>query len=78
MRVIVRAATRSKIEHETKTLAREFPALPYALIAAEVEATATRLLEHARFDDYIPLLVYRYVREALHDSESAVVFAEAA
>jgi hypothetical protein len=76
--VILRAATRSKIEHETKTLALEFKDVPRALIAAEVEATATRLLEHARFDDYIPVLVYRYVREALRNGESALSVVEAA
>jgi hypothetical protein len=76
--VIVRAATRSKIEHETKTLAREFPAVPYALIAAEVEATAARLVEHARIDDYLPVLVYRYAREALSSRESALASAQAA
>ena len=76
--MIVRAATRSKIEHETKTLAREFPGLPYAVVAAEVEATAGRLIEHARIDDYIPVLVYRYAREALSSGESAPAIAEAA
>jgi hypothetical protein len=76
--VILRAATRSKIEHEAKMLALEFNAVPHALIAAEVEATAARLLEHARVDDYIPVLVYRYVREALRDRESALAVADAA
>ena len=76
--MILRAVTRSKIDHETKTLALEFKAVPHAIIAAEVEATTTRLLEHARFDDYIPVLVYRYVREALRNRESALAVAEAA
>jgi hypothetical protein len=76
--VILRATTKSKIERETRTLALEFKAVPHALIAAEVEATATRLLEHARFDDYIPVLVYRYVREALRNRQSALAVSEAA
>jgi hypothetical protein len=76
--VILRTTTKTKIEHETKTLAQEFRAVPHPIIAAEVEASAARLLEHARFDDYIPLLVYRHVREVLHDGESAVELAEAA
>ena len=76
--MVLRAVTRSKIEHETKTLALEFKTVPHALIAAEVEATATRLLEHARFDDYIPVLVYRHVREALRNRESACALVEAA
>jgi hypothetical protein len=76
--VIIRTATRSKIEHETTTLTLEFKSVPHAVIAAEVEATALRLLEQARFDDYIPVLVYRYVRVALRDRESGFTVAEAA
>jgi hypothetical protein len=75
--MILRASTRSKIEHETTMLAQEFTAVPQPIIMAQVEATAMRLLEHARFDDYIPLLVYRYVHEALHDCESDFAFSEA-
>jgi hypothetical protein len=51
---------------------------PPAVIAAELDAAAMRLLEHARFDDYVPLLAHRYVREMLRNRESALAFAEAA
>jgi hypothetical protein len=74
----MRAITRSKIEHATKTLALEFKGAPQSIIAAEVEATATRLLEHARFDDYIPVLVHRYVRERLRNREPVSAIVEAA
>jgi hypothetical protein len=76
--VILRATTRSKIENETKTLALEFKSVPRALIAAEVEATTSRLLEQARFDDYIPVLVYRYAREALRGREPSLEHVEVA
>jgi hypothetical protein len=78
VRVTLRAATRSKIEHATRTLADEFDAVPHDFIAAELEATAMRLLERARFDDYVPLLAHRYVRETLRNRPPARGFAEAA
>jgi len=76
--VIVRTSTRSKIEHATKTLALEFEDTPRAAIAAAVEAVARRLLEHARFDDYVPVLAHRYVREALRDRRPGAAIVEAA
>jgi hypothetical protein len=72
------AATKLKIEHAARALAAEFEAVPCAVIAAEVEATAIRLLEHARFDDYIPILAHRYVRERLRSDGLDPGFAEAA
>ena len=74
----LRAATRSKVEHAARALAVEFESVPGAVIAAEVEATAMRLLEHARFDDYIPILAHRYVRERLRHGEFSPGVPEAA
>jgi hypothetical protein len=76
--MILRAGTRSRIDHATRRLTTEFGDAPPALIGAAVEAVATRLLEHARFDDYVPVLVHRYVREALRDGELTVAVAAAA
>ena len=74
----LRAATKSKVEHAARALAAEFEAVPGAVIAAEVEATAIRLLEHAHFDDYVPTLAHRYVRERLRQGEFPPGIAEAA
>jgi hypothetical protein len=45
---------------------------PRAAIAAEVEPTAMRLLEDARFDDYVPVLVHTYVHETPRNHGPAV------
>ena len=74
--MVLRAATKSKLEFSARILAREFEAVPRGVIAAEIEATAARLLENARFDEYIPVLTHRYVRERLQ--EPVVAFVEAA
>jgi len=76
--MVLRAATKAKLEFSAKILAREFEAVPHGVIATEIEATAARLLENARFDEYVPVLTHRYVRERLQGPVVASTFAEAA
>jgi hypothetical protein len=58
-------------------LVREFDTLPQNQVLAEVETLTNRLIEQARFDDYIPILVHRYAREHLRE-HAALVGADAA
>jgi len=46
-------------------LRREFPYVPEERIDGVFQAVATHLLERARFDDFVPLLVHRGARERL-------------
>jgi hypothetical protein len=56
-----------KLVHMKQLLDEEFDATPAAKIAHEVEVETKRLLPEAHFDDYIPILVYRSVRDHLLD-----------
>jgi len=74
----LKAETKVKLERSVKILAGEFAAVPRPLIASEVEANAARLLESARFDDYVPILAHRYVRDRLREGLPALALADAA
>ena len=60
-------ATKTKLDHGKERLAAEFDTVPRSVIFRAVDATAARLLRAARFDDYIPMLAQRYVRNHLMD-----------
>ena len=60
-----------KLAHATSQLAREFRSVPQGEVAREVEETAEHLLEHAHFDDYIPMLAHRFAREHLRERVAA-------
>jgi hypothetical protein len=76
--MILKPATTTKLEHIARLLAEEFEAEPDSLITSEVEATAARLLESARFDDYVPILAHRYVRARLRSGSAAPTLVKAA
>ena len=59
-----------KIEQLPRYLHLEFPDAPVAAIEHDVEERVHELIVSAHFDDYVPLLVHRAVREHLrgHDS----------
>jgi hypothetical protein len=63
--------TKAKLEHGKTTLAEEFTTVPRTVISTSVDATAGHLLRSARFDDYIPLLARRYVRDRLLERRGA-------
>jgi hypothetical protein len=64
-------ATKAKLEHGKATLAAELATVPRAVISNSVDATAARLLRSARFDDYIPLLAQKYVRNGFRRRSAA-------
>jgi predicted Zn-dependent protease with MMP-like domain len=47
-------------------LQHEFPDVPFELLEQRVDVHTNELLETAKFDDFIPLLVGRRIRERLH------------
>ncbi len=59
--------TERKLEHVPERLLDEFPEVPAEPVEREVRAVARQLLGRARFTDFVPLLVHRFVREALLD-----------
>ena len=58
-------ATRAKLDRVEGDLRREFPNLPEERIGSVVGTVTADLLEHARFDDFVPLLAHRNAREHL-------------
>jgi hypothetical protein len=54
-----------KVEQLHHHLHREFPNAPVEAIEHEVDERLHALIAGAHFDDYVPLLVHRYVRERL-------------
>jgi Protein of unknown function (DUF3562) len=64
-------ATRTKLEHGKDRLAGEFTNVPKSQIEDAVDAAAGRLPRVARFDDYVPMLAQRYVRDTLLDRHAA-------
>jgi hypothetical protein len=55
--------TERKLEHIPERLFSEFPDLPREPVRREVRSVAQQLLRRARFTDFVPLLVHRFVRE---------------
>ncbi|HWB21781.1 MAG TPA: DUF3562 domain-containing protein [Gaiellaceae bacterium] len=68
MQLTVTAAR--KIEQLPRYLKHEFPDAPFEAIQHDIEERVHELIVSAHFDDYVPLLVHRTVREHLraHDS----------
>ncbi len=58
-------ATKAKLEQSKRMLEAEFNTVPHDQIEREIEAIATALVEEAHFDDYIPILAQRSVRDRL-------------
>lgn len=54
-----------RLEWLPADLQAEFPHVPLAAIARDVNAGADELTERARFNDFVPVLVHRIVRERL-------------
>jgi hypothetical protein len=64
--------TRTRPSRVAEQLRREFSELPAARVEHEFELVSGELLEEARFDIFVPLLVDRSVRERLSVQHSAV------
>jgi hypothetical protein len=54
-----------QIEHLPEYLHEEFPDAPVAVIEHDVEERVSDLMASAHFDDFVPLLVHKSVREQL-------------
>ena len=59
------AATQRQLERVAERLADEFPELSAEQVARDVRFHAAELLRDARVTEYVPLLVYRLLRELL-------------
>jgi hypothetical protein len=63
----LRTETKRKVEHGKVRLAVEFWTTPPEEIAHQIDEATEHLLEEARFDDYVPVLAHRVVRDDLLD-----------
>lgn len=64
-------STRTKIEQLRLDLCHEFPNVRADRVHELMDGSVDRLLSRARFDDYVPLLAYRQVRERIRDEARA-------
>jgi hypothetical protein len=64
-------ATKLKLEVGKERLAAEFTSVPEDEIAGAVDRVAVRLVDVARFDDFVPVLAERRVRDVLLDQRAA-------
>jgi len=54
-----------RLKRLPEDLHREFPDVPADTIARSVDAGVRELVARARFNDFVPLLVHKLVREQL-------------
>jgi hypothetical protein len=66
--MVVSASTERKLTHLRDELHREFATLSPEHIDTQIQDVEHHILEQARFDDYVPVLVDRYVRQRLTNS----------
>jgi phage terminase Nu1 subunit (DNA packaging protein) len=66
--MVISASTERKLTHLRDELHREFTTLTPEHIDRQVQDVERRILEQARFDDFVPVLVDRYVRQRLTKS----------
>jgi hypothetical protein len=64
-----------RLERLPEDLRAEFPSVQLETIRGDVDTHARELLESARFDDFVPVLVHRAVREALRSRGNTPVAA---
>lgn len=65
MQLTVEAAKR--IDQLPRYLQKEFPTVPLAVIEHDVDTRVRVLITDAHFDDYVPLLAHKAVRQHLRD-----------
>ena len=66
-----RTDTEIKLEHVEKRLLAEFPDVQPEPVLQEAHVVEEQLLRRARFTDYVPVLVHRFMRERLLDRRRA-------
>jgi hypothetical protein len=64
-------ATKHKLEVGRERLAAEFTSVPEDEIGGAIDRVAGRLVEIAHFDDFVPVLAERRVRDVLLDQHAA-------
>ncbi len=62
---------RRGLEHVAERLEDQFGGVDGRLVQAHVHVVAKRLLDRARFPDFVPLLTERYARERLESIVAA-------
>jgi hypothetical protein len=63
----VTGETKQKLDHLPERLSDEFEDVAPSEVREEVKEVTDTLLSDAQFDDFVPLLAYRYTREHLLD-----------
>jgi len=63
--MLITSATRVKLARVEDDLRHEFPHISEERIGRLMHAVTDDLVEHARFDDFVPLLAHRSAREHL-------------
>lgn len=58
-----------RLERIPEDLRAEFPGIQLETIRGDVDTQARTLLASARFDDFVPVLVHRAVRESLRSRD---------
>jgi phage terminase Nu1 subunit (DNA packaging protein) len=66
--MVISASTERKLTHLRDELHREFATLTPEHIDRQIHDVEHHILEQARFDDFVPVLVDRYVRQRLAKS----------
>jgi Protein of unknown function (DUF3562) len=69
------ATAAKQIEQLPRYLHHEFPEAAVEAIEHDVEERVHELIAQAHFDDYVPLLVHRAVRERLRGHDDSDRFA---
>ena len=54
-----------RMERLPKDLQAEFPGVPLEVIKRDVDQGARQLVAAAKFDDFVPLLVHKAIRDRL-------------
>jgi len=63
----MKTSTVNKIEQLHLSLCREFPAVGEEHVRELLDLNVEELIQRAHFDDFVPLLAYRHVREHIRD-----------
>jgi len=69
----MKPTTQLRLDHNARSLMREFAHLTGEDVIGEFEQVTQALMAGARFDDYVPILAYRFARDRLRDKPAQQV-----
>jgi hypothetical protein len=69
MALVLDEDTRTKLDRIRAGVAHEFDRVPRDEVDARFERVVAKLLDDATFGDFVPVLAWRYAREALRTLE---------